>query len=121
MLFVEEHKLDIVGVGRGKAQAGEAEEGGMELAVYLEHLNVVDAVYERYGVEEEDFSKAVAAYDLLNDAQVRAKFQENLDRISEQAAWSTRDVEFAHSIGAPVPPAVLTSTRGTQATSVASE
>ena len=58
LLFVEENKLELLSSANEDFSA--ADGSGMELSLYVEHLNIVDAVFDRFGVEEEQYSAAIA-------------------------------------------------------------
>ena len=58
----------------GSEDFAEEDRAEMDLALYVEHLNIVDAVFDRFGFHEADYTAAISEFDLLNDDDFRAKF-----------------------------------------------
>lgn len=51
----------------------------------VEHSKVGDRLYEKFGVEEEEFAKAIQYYDLIRDPDIQKHMQKSLQNMGPEA------------------------------------
>ena len=56
----------------------------MTLQLLIDHAKVVDMLYEKYGVEEDEFSSAIAEHSLMNDPEIMAMMRGNLAKMGPE-------------------------------------
>lgn len=89
-MFVEEEKTkamqNMKGAGAG-AMGGMMNPNDMEATINMivEHSKVGDKLFEKYGVEEEEFAKCIQHYNLIQDPDIQKMMQKSLASMGPEA------------------------------------
>lgn len=78
----EEKKLDSMKKMMSEQQSMQSQDpmdGMMEMMV--EQAKLSDDMYERHGIDEEEFNQAMIHYNLMNDPEVQRKVMENMRKL----------------------------------------
>lgn len=51
----------------------------------VEHAKVGDMIHQKYGIEEEDFTKCIKAFDLMKDPEIVRMMQESMAKLGPEA------------------------------------
>lgn len=64
-----------------KAEGSKAEDDLVMLEAMVEQAKISDAMFEKYGIEEEDFNTAMIHYNLENDPKISAVVMQNMNKL----------------------------------------
>ena len=87
-IFVEEEKSKAMQNMRGAgAMGGMMNPNDMEATINMivEHSKVGDKLFEKYGIEEEEFAKCIQYYNLIQDPDVQKMMQKSLASMGPEA------------------------------------
>mmetsp|Transcript_3326 Transcript_3326/g.4105 ORF Transcript_3326/g.4105 Transcript_3326/m.4105 type:complete len:248 (-) Transcript_3326:42-785(-) len=85
-IFVEEEKSKAMENMRGAGMAG-MNPNNMEstITMIVEHSKVGDKLFEKYGIEEEEFAKCIQYYNLVQDPDIQKLMQKSLMSMGPEA------------------------------------
>lgn len=87
-MFVEEEKekamKNIKGGGMG-AMMGNPNDMEGTINMIVEHSKVGDKLFEKYGIEEEEFAKCIQYYNLIQDPDIQKQMQKSLSNMGPEA------------------------------------
>jgi len=55
------------------------------ISMLVEHSKVGDLIYEKYQVEEDDFTKCIKHFELMKDPAIIRMMQENIEKLGPEA------------------------------------
>ncbi len=55
------------------------------ISMLVEHSKVGDKMFEKFQVEEEDFTKCIKHFELMKDPTIVRKMQENMAKLGPEA------------------------------------
>jgi hypothetical protein len=87
-IFVEEEKTKAMQSMRGAGgMGGMMNPNDMEATINMivEHSKVGDKLFEKYGVEEEEFAKCIQYYNLIQDPDIQKMMQKSLAGMGPEA------------------------------------
>ena len=76
--YVEEQKAEMMQGMKGRVQP-RTEEEGMEqtMEIIVQHQRLSDKIHEKFGVDEEEFTRSLTQFQLMQDPEIQAKMRES--------------------------------------------
>jgi len=89
-MFVEDEKEKAManlkgGAGGMGAMMGNPNDMEGTINMIVEHSKVGDKLYEKYGIEEEEFAKSIQYYNLIQDPDIQKQMQKSLANMGPEA------------------------------------
>lgn len=88
-LFVEDEKdkamSNLKSTGGMGAMMGGGQDPESTISMIVEHYKVGDRLYEKYGIEEEEFAKSIQYYNLIQDPDIQKIMQKSLANMGPEA------------------------------------
>ena len=83
--YMEELKMKTMEkLAKGPGSAG-MDQMEATIQMLVEHSKVGDLIYEKFQVEEDDFTKCIKYFDLMKDPQIIRMMQENVEKLGPEA------------------------------------
>ena len=104
-IYVEESKQEMMKSYKDLDMMGD---GGQEMTLQLliDHAKVVDMLHEKYGVEEEDFTRAIQEHNLMNDPDIMEIMRGSLAKMNPEMMGAIGAAPMGGAMpmgGAPAP------------------
>ena len=85
LIFMEENKMKTLEKMAKSPNAAGMDQMEATIQMLVEHSKVGDMIYEKFQIEEEEFTKCMNHFELMKDPEVIRIMQENVEKLGPEA------------------------------------
>lgn len=85
-MYIEDQKFKTMETIMKRQSYGESASADTTLTLLVEHSKIEDMMYEKFGVESDDFAKCIQHYDLKDDEDIRSLLAQNAQMLGQPGA-----------------------------------
>ena len=86
-MYVEDQKYKIMENLMKRQAHGDVASSDTTLTLLVEHSRIEDMMYEKFGIESDDFSKSVEKYKLREDEDIKSMLMQNASMLGQPGSF----------------------------------